>query len=198
MSELLNTRARVGFGIANVVVAVGFAIGIFRLLPMRWWLVDTGGVVVIALMGASGLALLAKHRTAERITRIAAFAVLAIGLALFATLCLTASWLHGVYGPVGRGGAAIFALVAALVLPYVVLLPIAELLWIGPRACSPSPARSPKKDGDKKKDESKDQKKNDEDDKNDASKDQKKNDASKDQKKNDEDDKNEQASGKTA
>jgi hypothetical protein len=39
-----------------------------------------------------------------------------------------------VYGPVGKGGAALFALVCALALPYVVVLPAAELLWLGPRA----------------------------------------------------------------
>ena len=51
---------------------------------------------------------------------------------LFAALVLTASWLAGVYGPVGRGGAMIFGLVAAMVLPYTILLPAAELLWLGP------------------------------------------------------------------
>jgi hypothetical protein len=34
---------------------------------------------------------------------------------------------------VGRGGALLLVLVAALVVPYLLLLPAAQLLWIGPR-----------------------------------------------------------------
>jgi hypothetical protein len=49
-------------------------------------------------------------------------------------LALTASYLSGVYGPVGRGGAVILTLSAALALPYLVLLPVAQLVWLGPRA----------------------------------------------------------------
>ena len=44
-----------------------------------------------------------------------------------------ASWLYGVYGPVGKGGAALFILVAFLVLPYLVVFPAVLLAWVGPR-----------------------------------------------------------------
>jgi hypothetical protein len=125
---------RIGFGVLNLGVAALVAWGVFRGLPTRWWVVDDGAAVVIALMAASGLTLLANHRLAERVTRIAGFVVLALGLAVFAALALTASWLYGVYGPVGKGGAALFTLVALLVFPYVVVLPAALLAWVGPRA----------------------------------------------------------------
>ena len=85
------------------------------------------------MVATSGFALLVDHPRAESITRAASFVVLALGLALFATLAITASWLYGVYGPVGKGGAALFILVAFLVLPYLVMLPATLLAWIGPR-----------------------------------------------------------------
>lgn len=129
----MSRGARVGFGILNVGVAALVAWGVFKGLPTRWWVVDTGAVVVAGLMAASGIALLTNHRLAEVVTRVAAAVVLVIGLALFATLALTASWLHGVYGPIGKGGSAIFALVALLVLPYIVVLPAVLLAWVGPR-----------------------------------------------------------------
>jgi hypothetical protein len=132
-----NKKARLGFGIANVLVGGAVALCIWRLLPTRWWVVDGGAAIVSLLLVASGIALLRHARLAERITRVAAFVVLALGLAVFAALVLTASWIHGVYGPVGKGGAIIFALVALMVLPYVVILPLVELLWIGPRAARP-------------------------------------------------------------
>jgi hypothetical protein len=130
----MTKGARIGFGVLNVIVALLVAWGVFRNLPTRWWVVDGGAAVVTALMGASGLALLANHKLAEPITRAAAAVVFVLGLAAFAALAVTASWLFGVYGPVGRGGAAIFALVALLVFPYVVVLPAVLLAWVGPRA----------------------------------------------------------------
>lgn len=129
----MKRGARIGFGVANLGVSALVAFGVFRGLPTRWWVVDGGALVVSLLMAASGAALLANHRLKEALTRAASGLVLAVGLALFATLVLTASWLSGVYGPVGKGGAAIFALVAALALPYLVVLPAVELAWVGPR-----------------------------------------------------------------
>jgi hypothetical protein len=131
--ESRDARARIGFGIANVAVALFVLFGVFRLLPTRWWVVDAGAVAVASLFGASGIALLRKHRLAEQLTRVAAAVVLALGLATFVAIVTTASWLSGVYGQVGLSGAIVFGLVAALVLPYVVVLPAVELAWVGPR-----------------------------------------------------------------
>ena len=130
----MKKGARLGFGALNLAVAALVAWGVFRGLPTRWWVVDGGAVIVCALMAGSGVALLADHRSKELVTRVAGFGVLALGLAVFAALALTASWLYGVYGPVGKGGAALFALVALLVFPYVIVLPAVLLAWVGPRA----------------------------------------------------------------
>ncbi|MBX3191345.1 MAG: hypothetical protein KF819_30385 [Labilithrix sp.] len=127
----MTKTARIGFGIANAGVALLVAWGVFRGLPTRWWVVDAGATACVVSMAASALALLADHKAKKRITRVAAAIVLVLGLAVFAALCLTASWLAGVYGPVGKGGAAIFALVAALAFPYLVVLPAVELVWVG-------------------------------------------------------------------
>jgi hypothetical protein len=129
----MKKPARIAFGVTNAGVAALVAWGVFRGLPTRWWVVDDGAFVIVLLMAASSIALLANHRLAEPITRAAAAVTLVLGLALFATLALTASWLYGVYGPVGKGGTAIFALVALMVFPYLVVLPAALLAWVGPR-----------------------------------------------------------------
>lgn len=130
----MKKAPRIAFGATNLGVAALVAWCVFRGLPTRWWVADTGGAIVTLLMAVSGLSLLANHRLGETVTRIAAGVVLAHGLALFAALTLTASWLYGVYGPVGKGGAALFTLVALLVLPYLVVLPAALLAWVGPRS----------------------------------------------------------------
>ncbi len=130
----MKKAPRIAFGIINLGVAALVAWCVFRGLPTRWWVADTGGAIVVVLMALSGSALLVDHRLAEKVTRIAACVVLAHGLALFAALALTASWLYGVYGPVGKGGAALFALVSLLVFPYLIVLPAALLAWVGPRS----------------------------------------------------------------
>ncbi|MBX3234229.1 MAG: hypothetical protein KIT84_04030 [Labilithrix sp.] len=140
--EARDRRARIGFGTANVLVSLAVAGGVFRLLPTRWWVVDGGAVIVSALLLASGVTLLRKMPIAETLTRVAAAIVLVLGLALVTAIFGTAGWLSGVYGQIGVGGAIVFGLVGALVLPYVVVLPAVELAWLGPRAAKP-PAPEP-------------------------------------------------------
>ncbi|GEM_PF-576220 len=144
--ESRDRRARIGFGVANVAVALFVLFGVFRLLPTRWWVVDAGAVVVASLLGASGIALLRKHRLAEHLVRVAAGVVLALGLATFFAIVVTAAWLSGVYGQVGLTGAIVFGLVAALLLPYVVVLPAVELAWVGPRRRAPAAKAAPRED----------------------------------------------------
>lgn len=129
-----DPRARIGFGAANLAVAIFVTVSVFRFLPTRWWVVDIAAAIVAALLASSGVALLAKASIAERLTRWAAGVVLVIGLVLFTAIVVTAGWISGVYGQVGASGAIIFGLVSALVLPYVVVLPAVELAWIGPRS----------------------------------------------------------------
>ncbi len=126
-------RGRIGFGVANVILAVAVAFGALRLLPDRWWLVDGGAILLTALYAGSGVSLLTNRSFGRRITQVAAGVGLALGLALFAALVITAFWLKGVYAQTGATGSIVFGLVALLVLPYLVVLPAIELVWIGKR-----------------------------------------------------------------
>jgi len=121
------------FGAADLVAAFVVLLGIFGGLPARWLPIDLAGALLGGLFLASGGALLANHRLAPVLARIAAFAALGVGMFLVLALGVSASWLAGVYGPVGRGGALLLVLVAALIVPYLLLLPAAQLLWLGPR-----------------------------------------------------------------
>src|SRR5260221_435706 len=68
----MKKAPRIAFGAVNLGVAALVGWCVFRGLPTRWWLADTGGAIVVTLMAASGLALLANHARAETVTRIAA------------------------------------------------------------------------------------------------------------------------------
>jgi hypothetical protein len=120
------------FGAIDLAAAALIGIGVFAALPARWWVVDVPAAVLIGLLGAAGVGLVARRSWGERVARVASMVTLAAGLLLLAALVVAASHLSGIYGPVGRGGALILVLVAALALPYLVALPASQLLWLGP------------------------------------------------------------------
>jgi hypothetical protein len=126
--------ASVFFGAADVLTGGLVAIGVFAGLPSRWWPVDAAATLLAGLDVAAGLALLAGASWAPRVARAACAVALALGLFTVTAAAVTASWLTGVYGPVGMGGAVILGLVAALVLPYLVALPLAQLVWLRHRS----------------------------------------------------------------
>src|SRR5689334_1116007 len=131
-SERSERMFRTGFGLADLASAVLIYFGVFQGLPSRWWPVDAPAVAIIALFAAAGAGLLGQSSWAPKAAWLASAVSLVLGILLVATLALTASFLSGVYGPVGRGGALILGLVAALSLPYLVVLPAAQLVWLGP------------------------------------------------------------------
>jgi hypothetical protein len=127
-------RAAVVFGVADLVTGALVLFGVFRALPARWWPVDVTGAGVGALELAAGVALLSRapRPAVLALARVASAVALAVGLFGVTVLAVTATWLSGVYGPVGGGGAIILALVAALALPYLVVLPVVQLVWLRP------------------------------------------------------------------
>ncbi len=122
------------FGTIDLIAALVVALGVFMGLPARWWVVDVPAVAIILLLGAAGVGLVMRKPWGERVARLASMVTLGLGLLLVAVVSLTASYLRGIYGPVGMGGAVILVLVAALALPYLVVLPASQLLWLGPRS----------------------------------------------------------------
>jgi hypothetical protein len=135
---MLSRRAAVVFGVADLVTAALVLYGVFVALPARWWPVDAAGAGLGALELAAGAALLSRHGRAGALARAASAVALALGLFTVTLLAVTASWLSGVYGPVGAGGAIILGLVAALALPYLVVLPVVQLVWLRARV-TPTP-----------------------------------------------------------
>jgi hypothetical protein len=123
-----------GFGTLNLASAGVIAVGVFAGLPDRYWPVDTVAFVLVALLAASGIGLVLRASWSPPCAKVAAAASLAVGLLLVGTLAVTASYLAGIYGPIGRGGSILFLLVLALAIPYLVAIPLAELVWLNRRA----------------------------------------------------------------
>ncbi len=112
-----------GYFLSAVFVLVGVYVG----LPARWWPVDAGAALVVAALCSAGLALSFRSPLARRVAGACAWVLLIVGAATLTALVWTATYLTGVYGPIGDGGALILGTVAALVLPYLVLLPALHL-----------------------------------------------------------------------
>jgi len=127
---MLSRRSAIVFGIGDLATALVVVLGVFVGLPSRWAPVDVPAAGLALLDLASGVGLLAAKPWGPRIAKWSSIVALALGLWLITVLAVTASWLSGVYGPVGVGGAVILALVAALALPYLVVLPVVRLVWL--------------------------------------------------------------------
>lgn len=128
-----STRGRVLCAVGSFTSAAVVGFGVFAGLSVRWAPVDVAAACVTVLCAASGGAMLARLPFAVRLARAVALLVLLLGLGLIVLLAATASYLSGIYGPVGKGGAMVLVFVALLAVPYLVALPAAQLLYLGPR-----------------------------------------------------------------
>lgn len=120
-------RTDLWIGIADLIVGLLALGAIWVLLPARWWPVDVFGTLLALAFLGSGFGLIRATPWAERVARVVGVVALACGSTLVTALAITAGWLSGLYGPVGGGGALILAAVAALLVPYLVLFPAAQV-----------------------------------------------------------------------
>ena len=117
-------RERRVFSALHIVTGAVVVVGVFMGLPVRYAPVDLlAGVLALALF-VSGFGLLARTRWSHGVARAVSWVTLVIGLSVTALLTITASHVAGLYGPIGRGGALIMVLVACLVVPYLVAIPV--------------------------------------------------------------------------
>ena len=130
-APLRSKRARISCAIGSFTSAIVVAGGVFGGLPARWAPVDVTAVIAAVVCSASGVLWLLDSRHAPLVGRVVSTAMLALGIALVVVLAATASYLSGIYGPVGKGGAMLLLFVAALVVPYGIALPGAQLLYLG-------------------------------------------------------------------
>lgn len=131
MSER-SKRARVLCAVGSFASAIVIVGGVFGGLPARWAPVDVSAVILGVASAASGGLMLANVRFADRVARAVNMALLAVAVVLVVVLAASAAYISDIYGPVGKGGAALLLFVAALVVPYGIALPGAQLLYLGP------------------------------------------------------------------
>jgi hypothetical protein len=118
---------------AQLALGVLLLAAVWGLLPARWLPIDLTFSAIALLQVAAAVALLAGKPFARKLALAAGWTTLLFGAALVTALSFTVAHLSGLYGPVGQGGALLMVVIAALVLPYLVLLPALQLALLRAR-----------------------------------------------------------------
>jgi predicted membrane channel-forming protein YqfA (hemolysin III family) len=104
--------------------------GVWLGLPLRDWRVDAPATVLALLYLATAMGLFFHWSWAHRVARWVCAVSLALGLLAVMLLIASVSFLAGVNGSLGTGGMVIAVLVIALLVPYLIALPLAQLRWL--------------------------------------------------------------------
>jgi hypothetical protein len=120
---------RRAFAIGNGILAL-VLVALLAALPTHYWLVD---VVLVTLSGlglASAVGVWNRTAWGLRVLRAAALGMLFAGLASISALALGVSYLSGVYGELARTALGFWIGGSLLLLPYLVIYPLLQLLWL--------------------------------------------------------------------
>ncbi len=123
----LRQPVRMALGAGNLGLGIFLALVAIATLRARYLPVDLGVGLVATLLAASGAALLLRVGPAAVLARVASGVTLAVGLSIITGLIVSASYLRGIYGDLGRGASSMFLLVAFAVVPYLVVYPVVAL-----------------------------------------------------------------------
>ena len=121
---------RVTFGVLNLLSALVLLVGLFGVVEPRFWALDVPLVTIALVELVSAVGLLAKLPWAFRVLRVAAWLSFVLGLLVVSLILLTIVFLRGIHGDYGLAALAVSALIIALLVPYTVVLPALELLWL--------------------------------------------------------------------
>ena len=121
---------RVTFGVLNALSALVLLVGVFGVVQPRFWALDVPLSLIALVELVSAVGLLAKLPWALRALTVAAWVSFVLGLLVVSLILLTIVFLRGIHGDYGVAALAVSALIVALLVPYVAVLPAVELLWL--------------------------------------------------------------------
>jgi len=121
---------RVIFGLLNGVTALVLLVGVFGVVQPRFWALDVPAALIALVDLTSALALLARLPWALRALNVAAWVSFVLGLTIVTLIVISIAFLRSIHGDHGLAALAVSGLIVALLVPYVVLLPALELLWL--------------------------------------------------------------------
>ncbi len=123
-------RVRIAFGVGNAIAALVLASGVFVVVQPRYWALDVPLGAIALVQAVSAVGLLTNRGWAERALRVAAWTGFVLGLIVLGLIMLSMVFLRGIHGDYGVAALAVSGLIIALLVPYVLVLPTLELLWL--------------------------------------------------------------------
>jgi hypothetical protein len=133
LAPATDARAQLLFASLNALAGLIWLIAAFALIDLRYWALDAAAISLASLEWLSALALYLRLSWALRALRVAAWLTFAVGLVVVALVVLTMTFLRTVHGEDGAAASLLSGLVVALIVPYALVLPVAQLLWLGRR-----------------------------------------------------------------
>jgi hypothetical protein len=130
MISAAESRARITFAVLNALAALILLIGVFGLVQPRFLALEVPTALLSTLELGTAVALFARLPWALRALSITAWVTFVGGLILVGLIVLTMVFLSSVHGEDGFAALAVSGLVVALLVPYLLLLPVLELLWL--------------------------------------------------------------------
>ncbi len=121
---------RLTFGVLNALSALVLLVGVFGVVQPRFWALDVPAAIISLVQLLSAVGLLARLPWALRALEVSAWVCFVLGLTIVSLIVITIVFLRGVHGDYGVGALAVSGLIVALLLPYTLLLPALELLWL--------------------------------------------------------------------
>lgn len=123
-------KVRIAIAGAQGVIGALLLAGIWLALPARWWPVDVFGTALGASALLAAVLLAARPGLGMRWVQAVIWAELVLGTLAVTLLATSMAQLSGSYGPVGSGGALLMGTICALIVPYLVALPVLQLWFL--------------------------------------------------------------------
>jgi len=133
---------RITFAVLNVVSALVLLFGVFGVVQPRFWALDVPAAIIALALLVSAVGLLARLPWALRALHVSAWVSFVLGLTIVSLIVITIAFLRGIHGDYGLGALLVSGLIVALLVPYTVLLPALELLWLRRQRAESPGARS--------------------------------------------------------
>ena len=118
------------YGVLDLSFAALYAWVGFFFVPGRAPLYNAALGAVVLLLAATGAASLLRMRVARRLGIVSSLVLLAFAAWVILGLVASSAYLRGVYGPLGKGMAALSLVVAAVCVEAFALLPLFQLLFL--------------------------------------------------------------------
>jgi protein-S-isoprenylcysteine O-methyltransferase Ste14 len=134
-----DNRLRLTFGVLNGVTATVLIVGVFGVIQPRYWALDVPAFVIASASLSSSVALLTNRSWARRALAVAAWVSFVLGLLVVSLVVLSMAFLRGIHGDYGVAALAVSGLIVLLLVPYLLVLPALELLWLKRGPAEPRP-----------------------------------------------------------